>query len=137
MQRNDGQPKKTRSDKIEFTQKDIRQAINLYAYGLSYQEIANIYDISISTFEARVREIPELAQGLLKEKSIKDAKVVHSAYEQAVSGKCPTMTIFWLKCRRGWKDTTDSNENVKEIKVVFDRSKKAELPGKDDDKKNE
>ena len=104
MQRLDGQPKKTRSDKKTLTDKEIAMCGALKAGGMTNPELARLCDMGLSTFERLLKNDEQLHEGILKGSDQRDAKVVPSAYEQAVSGKSPTMTIFWLKCRRGWKE---------------------------------
>jgi hypothetical protein len=35
-----------------------------------------------------------------------DAQVAASLYKLAISGRCPPATIFWMKSRRGWRETS-------------------------------
>jgi len=34
------------------------------------------------------------------------ATVAQTAYNLAKSGKCPVMTMFWLKTQAGWRETS-------------------------------
>ena len=45
-----------------------------------------------------------LREALLKGESDGKGAVLTTAFDMAVSGRCPSMTIFYLKCRLGWKD---------------------------------
>ena len=35
-----------------------------------------------------------------------NSSVAQSLYKMATSGKCPASTMFWLKCRAGWRETS-------------------------------
>ena len=117
MQRLDGKPKKTRSDKKTLTEKEIAMCGALKAGGMTNKELAMICDMGVSTFERLLANDPELKESILKGAAQRDAKVTQSAYEQAVSGKSPTMTIFWLKCRRGWKEAEFATKEDKPYKA--------------------
>jgi hypothetical protein len=43
---------------------------------------------------------PELEVAKIKANS----RVAETAYNMAISGKCPAATFFWLKCRAGWRE---------------------------------
>jgi hypothetical protein len=71
------------------------------AYGLPEEQIASTIGpkgIDPKTLRKHFRR--ELLLGATKANS----KVAETAYQMAISGKCPVMTIFWLKCRGGWKE---------------------------------
>lgn len=71
------------------------------AYGMPEEQIASTtgpHGISPKTLRKHFRR--ELLLGATKANS----KVAETAYQMANSGKCPVMTIFWLKCRGGWKE---------------------------------
>ena len=72
------------------------------AYGIPEEQIASTTGpkgIDPKTLRKHFRR--ELLLGATKANS----KVAETAYQMAISGKCPTMTIFWLKCRARWKET--------------------------------
>jgi len=66
--------------------------------GIPQEEIAKVVGVSIPTLYKYFRE--ELDNGATKA----NAKVIAVAYQQAISGKSPVMTIFWLKTKLGWKE---------------------------------
>jgi len=71
------------------------------AYGIPEEQIASTTGpkgIDPKTLRKHFRR--ELLLGATKANS----KVAETAYQMAISGKCPVMTIFWLKCRGGWKE---------------------------------
>ena len=100
-----------------LTPEELKRCETYYGLGLTISDMAALIGISKSTFEARQRDQPALAQGLLKGQAMADAQVTQSAFKQAISGKCPAMTMFWLKCRKGWKDNTGENLDQKPYKA--------------------
>ena len=43
------------------------------------------------------------------------AEVKATAYRLAVSGRCPAMTMFWLKTRCGWRETSRLEVNIESL----------------------
>ena len=96
------------------------------AYGMPEEQIASTIGpkgISPKTLRKYFRR--ELLLGATKANS----KVAETAYQMAISGKCPVMTIFWLKCRGGWKEKEHAG-----LKVVAINQKPAEGSHADLDK---
>lgn len=86
--------------KIEFDEKEVRQIHNLAVRGLSDNEIAAILErCSEATLKRHCADA--LASGRAKGKG----RVKITAHEMATSGKCPAMTIFYLKTQCGWRET--------------------------------
>ena len=88
------------------------------AYGMPEEQIASTIGpkgIDPKTLRKHFRR--ELLLGATKANS----KVAETAYQMAISGKCPVMTIFWLKCRGGWRETEHAG-----LKVVAINQKPAE-----------
>ena len=69
-------------------------------YGIPEQAIAQTLGIDAKTLRKYFRQ--ELDLGATKA----NATVAQSAFRLASSGQCPAMTMFWLKCRAGWRETT-------------------------------
>ena len=87
-------------------EKDLETIQALAGYGLSVEKIAVIYGVSKDTFNRYMIENPDISAAMEKGRAQAEAAVTQSAYDQAVSGKAPHMTQFWLRCRARWKDTT-------------------------------
>ena len=73
---------------------------------MTEEKIAHALDISVSTFQIAEKKDDALRQCLLKGRALASSQVLKTAFSMATSGKCPAMTIFWLKCREGFKDTS-------------------------------
>jgi hypothetical protein len=96
------------------------------AYGIPEEQIGTTtgpQGISPKTLRKYFRR--ELLLGATKANS----KVAETAYQMAISGKCPTMTIFWLKCRARWRETEHAG-----LKLVALNQKPAEGSHADLDK---
>ncbi len=85
-------PKYQRSDAV------AKRVETLSGYGLNAEQIAIIEKISRRTLFRYYGK--ELEEG--REKAI--ANVSQTAYQMAVGGKVPAMTMFYLKCRARWKE---------------------------------
>lgn len=93
-----------------LTPDEIRLCETYYGLGLTIADMSALIGVSKATFERRMNDQPDLAEGLLKGKAKADAQVTQSAFKQAISGKNPAMTMFWLKCRKGWKDQPEERD---------------------------
>ena len=72
------------------------------AYGIDEEKIARtIGERGIDPKTLRKYFRYQLDVGATKANSA----VAQTAYQMATSGKCPAATMFWLKCRAGWKET--------------------------------
>ena len=72
------------------------------AYGIPEEDIASTigeHGIDPKTLRKYFRH--QLDVGATKANSA----VAQTAYQMATSGKYPASTMFWLKCRAGWKET--------------------------------
>lgn len=119
------------AEKRLLTAKEIEQASALAGYGLSVEQIAAVFDMSKATFERRQQDQPALAEGLLKGRAAAAAQVTQTAFQMANSGKVPVMTIFWLKCRMGWKEpVTDRTEDPRPFTLAYPRKADEKPKGK-------
>src|SRR6266481_3856407 len=87
--------------RFEPTAEQRKTVEAMAAYGIPEDQIASTIGpkgIDPKTLRKHFRR--ELLLGATKANS----KVAETAYQMATSGKCPTMTIFWAKCRNGWKE---------------------------------
>lgn len=91
---------------IEITSEQIKQIETMAGIGLTIPQIAAVLGISETTLERKHRIDPLIKEAILKGRALASSQVMKSAFQQAVSGKSAVMTIFWLKCREHWKETT-------------------------------
>ena len=78
--------------------KDRGVVQSMTAYGISAQEIADVLGIGRTTLFKYYQA--ELTTAHVSA----NAKVAETAYQLAISGKCPAATFFWLKTRAGWRE---------------------------------
>jgi hypothetical protein len=88
---------------------EVKKIEAMAGIGLNVEEIASIYGVSKSTLTRGLKKNRAARDALLKGRSDAKKDVFQTAYEMATSGKCPTMTIFWLKCRAGWKEPKEED----------------------------
>jgi predicted transcriptional regulator len=96
---------KPKSERIVINDELLAKVKTLAAFGLTDEQIAVL--VGVSEMTIRRRAAKQLKEGRLTA----SVKVIESAYKQAVSGKCPAMTMFWLKCRMRWRETDRENDN--------------------------
>ena len=68
-------------------------------YGIPEAETAKTLSIDAKTLRKHFRKELDLAA------TKANATVAQSAFKMASSGQHPAMTMFWLKCRAGWRET--------------------------------
>lgn len=87
-----------------FTPKQLEAIASMAGLGLTNEKIGATFSVSKATYERRLRITPGGSDAVLKGRSIAEQNVTATAFQMATSGKCPTMTIFWLKCRARWRE---------------------------------
>lgn len=105
--------------RLELTQEQLEKIETMAGLGLTNQQMASLLDMSKKTFERRMQDTVGGSDALLKGRAKASSQVLKSAFQQATSGKNPTMTIFWLKCREGWKDTSVVEHTGKDGAPLF------------------
>ena len=85
--------------KLNPTEEQRRKVKALSAFGTAHEKIAEAIGIhSPKTLRKHFRK--ELDLGATEA----NAKVATTMFQMATSGKFPSATMFWLKCRAGWKE---------------------------------
>jgi hypothetical protein len=87
--------------RFEPTAEQRRNVEALAAYGIPEEDLARTigeHGIDAKTLRKHFRR--ELNVASTKANSA----VAQTLYQMATSGKCPAATMFWLKCRAGWKE---------------------------------
>lgn len=89
-----------------LTAEDLDKIEAMAAAGLTIDQMASIFDMDKRTFERGLADDDRAGfDAVEKGRSKAVFKVGQSAFNQAISGKTPAMTMFYLKCRAGWKET--------------------------------
>ena len=83
------------------TEEQRRVVRSMAAYGMKQEEIAKVMGVcSPKTLRKHFREELDLA-------AIEaNSQVAQTMYKLAISGRNPTSTMFWLKCRSGWRESS-------------------------------
>jgi len=85
--------------RIQPTDEQRQLVKSLAAFGVAQEQIAKRIGIrSVKTLRKHFRD--ELDRGALDA----NTNVVKSLYQMATSGQHPVATMFWLKCRAGWRE---------------------------------
>ena len=90
--------------KIELDEDDYSQVHALAREGLNVDQIASKLGMSKKTLERRLAEDSDAKDALERGRAHADGAVISAAFEMAKSGKCPSMTMFWLRARCGWRE---------------------------------
>lgn len=107
-------------NKIEFTDKDIQQLEIMSGMRMPVKYIAAILGCSKETLDRRIADTPKFTEAVANGRAKASTKVFQTAYSMATSGKCPSLTIFWLKTQEGWKEPVHVEANVTGIQVTKD-----------------
>jgi hypothetical protein len=73
-------------DPIPFTDAMYLEACTMTSYGLTQSQVADVLGISLATFERRIKERPQGAEGLRAAKAKAVTMVAQSVYRQALGG---------------------------------------------------
>jgi DNA-binding CsgD family transcriptional regulator len=84
----------------------LREVEMLAGLGLRLDDIAAVKGMSDDTLKKHA------ADSLKKGRANAKAQVMQTAFKMAISGKCPAMTIFWLKTRAGWSEKHSPDADV-------------------------
>lgn len=76
----------------------------LAGQGCDVAQLAGYFGFSKPTFELMLKNDQRLRDAVERGREYGNAAIVGKAFEMAISGKHPAMTIFWLKCRMRWRD---------------------------------
>jgi hypothetical protein len=87
-----------------FTAAQVQEIETLVGFGSTVVQMASFFGISKRTFERRCKYSPGALDALEKGRFKANTAVIQTAYQLAISGKVPAMTMFWLKCRVGWSE---------------------------------
>lgn len=100
-----GRPKG--SGLIVWSDEDKIKAGKLAGIGCNLNQIAHIMGVDPATLDRLVARDPTIAAAISKGREEAAGNVMKTAFQMAVSGKVPAMTIFWLKTRQRWAEARD------------------------------
>jgi hypothetical protein len=117
-----GRPKG--SGLITWTDAQKEQAGKLAGIGCNLNQIATIMGVSSVTLDRMIERDPTIAEAISKGRENAAGNVMKTAYQLAVSGKVPAMTMFWLKTRQRWAEARDVPPLTDDEKAEFKLSYK-------------
>lgn len=94
---------------FKLTEDQKKLAGQLAGVGCNLDQIAAMLDMAPATLDALIAKDPSVSQAISKGRGSGISKVAATAYQMAVSGKQPAMTIFFLKTRARWAEARDEN----------------------------
>ena len=100
-----GRPKGSGAKTLNEEQKKL--AGQLAGVGCNLEQIAAMLDMAPATLDALIAKDPSVSQAISKGRGGGISKVAATAYQMAISGKQPAMTIFFLKTRARWAEARD------------------------------
>lgn len=96
---------------IVITKEQLKQIPRYAQAGLNNDQIARLLDVSSSCLDDILKRQPEVKEAIEKGRCNSILEVGSTAYQQAVTGKNPAMTMFYLKCRAGWREQDKEKES--------------------------
>lgn len=100
---NKNKPRGGRPNKL-ITEDNIRQIEVMAGLGLRKEDICRVLGICKSTLWEKIQADEEIQEAMRRGEAKAAMQVTQSAFQQAISGKNPAMTMFWLKCRQRWRE---------------------------------
>ncbi len=91
--------------KPTVTSDQLKELENMAAVGLTIDQMAPLVGFAPRTLERMMEQDDQVSGAIKKGRSKAIFQVGKTAYQQAISGKVPAMTMFFLKCRAGWKES--------------------------------
>jgi hypothetical protein len=85
--------------KYEPSDKELRIVEAMASCGMPQEAISRALGIDGKTLRKHFRRELDCSADRA------DAQVGATLYKLATSGRCPAASIFWMKCRRGWRET--------------------------------
>lgn len=107
----------------KLTEAEYKMIENMSGVGLSEDKMSFILGFSPSTMDRLKTKDKRLVDALSKGRSLASYNVCKTFYEMATSGKCPTMTIFWLKTRERMRETNHVEIDLKQSRELSDDEK--------------
>lgn len=98
------------------TEKDQKMVEAMAACGVPHDDIAKVVGLAAKALRKHFRD------ALDKASLRANAKVAATLFSMATSGENTAATLFWMKCRLGWKETSvvqHSGLEGKPIEVAY------------------
>lgn len=89
---------------VKITKEDIEKIETMAGMGMRIDDIALVLNCTARTIQNHIKKNDELKDALKRGRAKANFNVAQKAYEMAMSGNIPAMTIFWLKTRANWQE---------------------------------
>ena len=83
-----------------FGERELAKVQTMAKFGLNLSEIAFLHDVSTNQFRKWSECRDAVKRGRLEAKT----RVGATIYRMAISGEHPQVSMFYAKCRMGWKE---------------------------------
>lgn len=111
--------KKVGRKKILPTPEMLADIERYAAQGMTMEQIAPLIGMHVSTLHEKQNEFPEIHEALKKGQN-KGIAFVTNKLMELVKDKNPASTMFYLKCRAGWKENDPLVQVVQPVKIKVD-----------------
>lgn len=98
------------SGAFKLTEEQKKLAGQLAGVGCNLDQIAAMLDMDPATLDRIIERDPSVSAAISKGRGGGISKVAATAYQMAISGKQPAMTIFFLKTRARWAEARDKGD---------------------------
>lgn len=112
-----GRPKGSGAFVLTEDQKNL--AGRMAEVGCNLNQIADMLDMDAATLDKIIERDTSVSSAISRGRSGGINKVAATAYQMAISGKQPAMTIFFLKTRARWAEARDIDPNEEDAKTDF------------------
>lgn len=99
------------------TKSALLKVESLASQGLSNEEIAGCLGISRSTLYAKMGEFPDFSDAIKKGKALGIATATAALMDRIKEGNIAA-TIFFLKCKAGWRENSQLQQETKQSDSV-------------------
>ena len=102
----------------ELSEKDLQEVSIMSGLGMRFEDIAKIKGMCDDTLKKYAQSELEAGKAMAKQ------AVMQTAYQMAVSGKYPAMTMFWLKTQAQWRESQTLALDEGNLKALIEGNNK-------------
>jgi hypothetical protein len=98
--------------RFKLLSEQITAAEEAAGLGLSPKYIARLMGITSEQFQWALNKKKEFKEALDRGTAAANREVQRTLFGLATSGRCPSATIFWTKCRLNWVEAKETNDTT-------------------------
>lgn len=110
------------------TDEDYKKIEEMAGYGMTIEMIGGIFGVNKRTIERHAKDNVELKGAIERGRAKASFEIQRTAYNMAKSGEVPAMTMFWLKTRCNWKETSVHEHRAEKLEELIGASMESETP---------